>query len=455
MVVVMVFITVTVVSRASVTPTTSDAATVKKKDNSVGTVATKTTNSLPTKYTYQKLDFGNSEENLIFSTDMNDSGYIIGEKNIWLGGYSYEPQPTLWDPKGNGRQLIDSHFTIRTYLNKINNSNVIIGDAVNFLTYEDKGFKFTVEKGYQELPGIPQEKKFKLGNIISLPLKGKFNITDYWKKTNTKYSNLSNDRRNDFYIDSTIPLAINNDSDVVGESNRRGLLWINEKKGFIDLSTLIAAHYPNPERVVPLVISNRVNGDVKISGVIQTYNGNDVKSVLFIMDYSIANSKEISFKLIENIGGGRLPETWPSDILLDETIAAYYYYYDQYGFFKSDSYLISAKGDYENSEKISEKLTKAGINFYNSEVRSVNNNKIGVGAYSTSDDIWNYHCFVIDMNTGQVQVIDDMIKEGAIQGYIPNTTLYPYKINSAGEMVVSTYNNVYGKTFTGKLIPIK
>jgi hypothetical protein len=86
MVVVMVFITVTVVSRASVTPTTSDAATVKKKDNSVGTVATKTTNSLPTKYTYQKLDFGNSEENLIFSTDMNDSGYIIGEKNIWLVG---------------------------------------------------------------------------------------------------------------------------------------------------------------------------------------------------------------------------------------------------------------------------------------------------------------------------------------------------------------------------------
>lgn len=455
MVVAMVFIAVTLVSRANVTPESSDAATLKKKDLTSSSLSSKSTTNLPLKYTFQKLEMGGSDENITYSKDMNDLGYVVGTKYIWQGGYAYQVYPTMWDPKGNLITISDPHFKPNeTNVSAINNSNVIIGDTEDHLNWKTTAYKYSISNGYQELPGYPQEKKLKNTKLF-LPFSVN-RLKSFRSLVSQDGNKTIYDPNEDVIGDFTSTFDINNDGDVVGESNLRGLLWVNEKTGYVDLSTIISQHYQNPYRVVPMVITDRVNNDVKISGFIYTIEDNNVKSVVFIMDYSVANSKEVSFKLIEDIGNaGGYPWTLPQQILSDESLLASYYFNDEYGNEKSDSFLVSPKGNYESSVRLSEYLRKAGLDIYNSDVYKMNDSKIGLGTYNTPSDLKNYHDFIYDFNTNQVQEIDKLVQEGAIVGYIPNTKFYPHHINKSGEILVSTNNLLKNKKFVGKLIPVK
>ena len=65
------------------------------------------------------------------------------------------------------------------------------------------------------------------------------------------------------YSEISRPLYVNNDGDVVGISNNKAVLWINEKKDPVDLSSNIRIKEPNVVSTASY-ISDRKDGRVTI-----------------------------------------------------------------------------------------------------------------------------------------------------------------------------------------------
>lgn len=410
----MVFIAVTLVSRASVTPETSDAASLnKKKEVSVSSLSSSSKSTTSKKYSYMPMWVGNYLNT--FPEGVNSNGFIVGT----TVSHENHPFTVIWDPKGKPLDLPGLPWSIYNYYG-INNSNTVIASDTRRYLNKVSAIKYSVSAGLVELKALS-------GNKEPKPILKPF--------TKSFQNNLFSETSTTLYEDSR-PAFINNNGDVVGISNNKAVLWINNVSEPVDLSTTLRIKEPNLITEA-IVISDRKDEVVRILGT--SLEDNDAfwpKYKMFIMDYSIKDQKIISTTIQDNINTDKLIGVKPMRILSDGSIAANYVPINEKGGFRWDGYIFSNTKFTENI-KLRDILSKYGILSTTFWIVDVNDTTI-LGYYGLDDYLGNIKYFIVNLKTNTVDFLDDLISSGAFVGYEPKDgkSIQPFFINSNGDIII-------------------
>lgn len=413
MVVAMVFIAVTLVSRANVTPETSDAATLKKKDVSISSLSSSSKPTSTRRYSYMPMEVGNYLNT--YPEGVNTNGYVVGN----TVSPNRVPFTVIWNPKGKPIDLPGLNWSFFEHTG-INDSNTIIAVDTNRYLNKVTAIKYSVSGGQVELKQL-------LGNKDPKPI-----MKPIMKTSQNRFFT----EEPQVYSQDSRPRYINNDGDVVGISNNKAVLWINNVSEPVDLSTTLRIKEQSLITEANY-ISDRKDGVVKILGT--TFEDNNsfwAKYKMFVMEYSIKEKKIISNKVQDNINGEKFLLVEPKRILSDGSIVANYVPVSEKGGFRWDGYIFSNTNFTENI-KLRDILSKYGISSSTYWIVDINDTTI-LGYYGL-DDYWgNIKYFLVNYRTNTVEYFDDLVASGAFVGYELKDykSIQPLFINSNGDIVI-------------------
>jgi len=432
MVVAMVFITVTLVTRANVSPEPSDAASLnKKKAVSISSVSSSSKTSVKGMYTFLPYQLSNNVFNN-FARGLNNNGYSVGSM---VSQNSY-PTPAIWDPKGNQVYLPNIGAGVYRF-SGINDSNVIIAKSEDYYAGKVTAVKYSTSTGMINLKGLNN-------TILPKPIMRPINN---FNKTNEPNFILSED---------TQPTYINKDGDIVGFSNKKAVLWLNEKTDPINISTYLRMKEPNIYSEANY-ISDRKDGVVTIVGrIIDSTVQFLPQYKMYLLQYSVTTQKIISYTLQEDINKEKLQLIEPKKILSDGSIATNYVTQSEKGTYRWDAYIFK-NAKFTEYIMLKDILGKVGITSSTFWMVDINDSTI-LGYYGLDDDLGNIRYFIANFKTNKVDFVDDLITSGQIIGY-ENTSLkwfHPDFINSSGEIIVTVedYTNPQPLRYPAKLSPI-
>lgn len=431
----MVFITVTLVSRANVTPEESDAATLnKKKEVSISSLSSSSKPTSTRRYSYMPMEVGGYVNT--YPGGINKNGYIVGV----AVSPNRIPFTVIWNPKGSPIDLPGLTWGVYQY-SGINDSNTVIAADINNYLNTVTAMKYSVSGGMVKLKSLS-------GNKTPKPImKPKINIFQ-----NNMFSESPN-----VYSEDTRPRYINNDGDVVGISNNKAVLWINEKAEPIDLSLNMRIKETNALTSANY-ISDRKDGVVKILAYsyLDSVSFMSTSAKMFYIDYSIKDQKVISSVMQERINGNRFLWLEPKKMLTDGSIAANYIPVNEKGGFSWDGYIFS-NAKFSENIRLKDIVSKAGINSSTYWIVDINDTTI-IGYYGLDDTWGNIKYFIVNFKTNTVDFIGDLASSGSIVGFDPseNKTMQPLFINSNGDIVVEIddYSTSPTVRFPAKLILI-
>lgn len=434
MVVAMVFIAVTLISRSTVTPETSDAATLKKRKVSLSSVSTSSKSATMRKYSYLPMEFGGYVNT--YPGGINKNGYIVGV----AVSPNRIPFTVIWNPKGSPIDLPGLTWGVYQY-SGINDSNTVIAADINNYLNTVTAIKYSISGGMVKLKSLS-------GNKTPKPImKPKINIFQ-----NNMFSESPN-----VYSEDTRPRYINNDGDVVGISNNKAVLWINEKAEPIDLSLNMRIKETNALTSANY-ISDRKDGIVKILAYsyLDSVSYMSTSAKMFYIEYSIKDQKIISSVMQERINGNRFLWLEPNRILTDGSVAANYIPVNEKGEFSWDGYIFSSAKFSENI-RLKDIVSKAGISSSTYWIVDINDTTI-IGYYGLDDNWGNIKYFIVNYKTNTVDFFDDLVASGSIVGFDPGEfkSMQPLFINSNGDIVVEIddYSTSPEIRYPAKLSPL-
>ena len=414
MILAMVFIAVTLVSRASVTPEESDAATLKKKAMSISSLSLSSKSTSTRRYSYMPMEVRSYLNS--YPEAVNSNGYVAGTIVV----SNNLAAPVIWNPKGQYTDL-PGLLTGSYSVYGINNSNTLIAADNRYYLNKVSAIKYSVSGGMVELKALS-------GNKSPRPIMKPITNTFQKKMFSNSPSTYSEDSR---------PKYINNDGDVVGISNNKAVLWINEKKEPIDLSTNIRIKELNLITTASY-ISDRKDGVVTIlvdsyvdSGILM-----DTAAKMYYIDYSIKDQKIISTTRQDSINGDKLLWVEPKRILTNGSIAADYIPVNEKGGFRWDGYIFSSAKFSENI-RLKDIVSKTGIISSTYWIVDINDTTI-LGYYGLDDYEGSIKYFIVNFKTNSVDFFDDLVTSGAFVGYEPKDykTIQPLFINSNGDIII-------------------
>jgi len=414
MVVAMVFIAVTFVLRASVTPEESAAATLKKKAVSISSLSSSSKSTSTRRYSYMPMEVGSYLNS--YPEAVNSNGYVAGTIVI----SNNLAAPVIWNPKGQYTDL-PGLLTGSYSVYGINNSNTLIASDNRYYLNKVSAIKYSVSGGMVELKALSGNKSPK---PIMKPVVSTF--------PNKIFSNLPS-----VYSENSSPRHINNDGDVVGISNNKAVLWINEKAEPIDLSRNIRIKESNVVTTANY-ISDRKDGVVSIlvNSFLDAVSLTSTSAKLFYIEYSIKDQKIISSVMQDKINGDRFLWLEPKRILTNGSIAADYIPVNEKGGFRWDGYIFSSAKFSENI-RLKDIVSKTGIISSTYWIVDINDTTI-LGYYSLDDYEGSIKYFIVNFNTNSVDFFDDLVTSGAFVGYEPKDykTIQPLFINSNGDIII-------------------
>jgi hypothetical protein len=448
MVVAMVFIAVTLISRASVAPTTSDAATPKRKDILPLTSSSTSSKSSVNKYVLKKYD---SDFNKVsIGLFINEAGYILGNEFPLTNDVISTHNLTIWNPDGKYSQLTDKNFK-EAWAMGLNDSNVIVGGNIDIKAMTAEAFTYSESGGYKKLEGLPITTKAKPNTKLNIK---KVLTTKYSKFNLGQLKEFGKYNIDDYSDTSSFAYDLNNQNDIVGQSNNIAVLWVEGKSKPIDLSLNFKKNDGSIINSSAVSVSNRINDVIKVLVVSYEDSGYFGKESLHIIDYDSAKQKVIAYKKIESVLDGNFISTIPMTVLSDETVISNHILQSEKGYWFEDGYVYSPKGDYSVYTSLKSILLPKGINSDYEGIFDVNDNKIGTGWYGFIDSTPYPKNFIIDLSSNNVTTIEDMIRNGKIIGYEPGMLIYLNEINSKGEIQVTIQSQTSPFTSSvGKLVP--
>ena len=435
MVVAMVFITVTLISRSTVTPEESDAASIKKgRKLTVSSLSTSSKSSSTRRYTYLPMEVkGNLNS---YPGGVNSNGYVAGSV---VTPYVFSAT-VIWSPKGEYTDL--PGLPRGSYnVSGINNSNTIIATDNRSYINKISAIKYSVSGGMVDLKALP-------GSKVPKPIMK--------PRINTFQNSMFSESPN-AYSEISRPLYVNNDGDVVGISNNKAVLWINEKKDPVDLSSNIRIKEPNVVSTASY-ISDRKDGRVTIlvDSYVDTGILMETAAKMYYIDYSIKDQKIISTTVQDKVDVNKLLWVEPKRILTNGSIAANYVPVNEKGAFRWDGYIFSS-AKFEENIRLKDIVSKAGISSSTYWIVDINDTTI-IGYYGLDDNWGNIKYFIVNYKTNTVDFIGDLASSGSIVGFDPNEnkTIQPLFINSNGDIVVEIddYSTSPTVRFPAKLILI-
>jgi uncharacterized membrane protein len=291
MVVAMVFIAVTLISRSSVTPESSDAATLKKKD----TVSTK---SLTGDVKYSYLQFEHNPGTSSYVSGINEDGIVVGTEVSDREGYV----GVAWDNDGKYITDLDSRIYKSSPIGI--NKNLIIGNKWDL---EGRQYAYVYDlktKQYKELKDL--EGNDNPSQILLEQIKSQYS-TRKLKNNGNKVILKSKDKEMIIGNKGTsssysIPLQINAQGDIIGLSNGKAALWLKndwEKGAVVDIDKIVMASLTDKDfHSWGVSITNEINGVVRIAGDIDYFNKVGVDN--FVIQYSVSRNAVEKLTIIDN-----------------------------------------------------------------------------------------------------------------------------------------------------------
>ena len=444
MVVAMVFIAVTLISRASVTPETSDAATPKKKV----TVSVSSKGSTQIKYNLQL--FEHTAGNESFVNGMNDNGVTTGIEYV-----NHEAFPgVIWDEQGKYIKTLYSQM-LRSVPVNVNNNGQVIGMKWKPIGGESRQYAYIYDlntKEYSELETIPfvgyNLEKSMLSRLrpVSSSLQQKKSLFPKMLLNRNTSEILASENST---FDWTFASKNNNQNDIVGVSNFKAVLWLKAGKKTHTLVNLdnILKNYVDHDMYMSkaFYLTDEKNGIIKILGDISYVN--DPNDDVFLMDYSAAENKVVKVKILQASVIGEYNRLVSRGITDDGSILVGA---------PENIYYLSPKDDYTSKIKLTDIFLQNGYRIDPDFDSQINGKGIIAGTVYWYERPWPYgDLFIANVNTGKLEIVRHLVEKGEISGIPANTTINGFgDINEKGEMSVNLYQD--GETFlTGKLIPVK
>jgi len=443
MVIAMVFIAVTLVSRASVTPETSDAATLKKKD-----VVSATRLAGDVKYSY--LQFEHHGGSSSYVSGINDDGVVVGIEVSDRDGYI----GVAWDNEGKYITDLDSRVYKSSPLGI--NKNLIIGNRWD-IGVRQYGYVYDLKsKQYKELKDL-------VGNDLpSKMLVEEIKDQVFSKESSVKSGKISvNSRDRSMIMGSkgtsfsySVPIQINAQGDIIGISNGKAALWSKidwERGAVVDIDKIVMAKLTDKDfHTWGTTISNEINGVVKIAGDIDYFNKDQIDN--YVIEYSVTNNKVEKVTIIDNsrmVNEGKSGRV--RSITDDGTLTIQQY---------TDVYVLTSKDTYSTRYGIKEILSKNGIimnpDGYGEFEGYMNNRKDMWGVFYWDKRPYPYgDIYITNLNTNEAFVARLLAENNQIKGFPDKWQIYGFTIpNEKGVQAVNLYTDS-GDYFTGKLTPIK
>ena len=452
MVVAMVFIAVTVVSRSSVTPEASDAATVKKSPSV----------PLPENVSYQirNLEFDKSTSLYPGVWGINDKGYTIGSAFGFVNDLQVN-KSYVWDKNGKSLSLTPE-VSDDTYLVDINNDNVVLmqnypSSAVNRGYVYDVNTKKLTELVYK--PAVVS-KSTTTKNVASLnTLKRKSLTTPNSLKLpglKAPYA-LPQDICDIDCYEFSYPSDINDNNDVVGETEKGLVLWTNTGKPnqkYYYLNDLLNSTFKiTGYRVVGPRLTNRTANSITIVNELHSITTDEAEYILYDFDVAkgtlsnlvrVTSTTPIWYGTISRITDskqfafycGRILPNVSKPLDQQQTLDTCY-------LSKNDNY----KTVYSLTSEL-EKISLRGITFLQGSM-SKDGTFMGRITSEKSTSLYNEDYFVYNPTKKEYLIMDNLVKQGKILNMPTTGFLFPTGVNVAGDVSINYMKNIDDSTTGG------
>lgn len=445
MVVAMVFIAVTVVSRSSVTPETSDAATIKK-DTSL---------PLPENVSYQIRNLEFDKSSLLYASvwGINDNGYVIGDAYGFVND-SQVNKSYIWDNKGKTLTL-PTAVRDDSYFVDFNNENVVLMQnypsslSIKGYVYDVNTSKLT-ELAYK--PAVVSK---------STTPKSKISISDLQRKSIIKQNSLRYPGIKPLYnfpqdtcgidcYEYIYPNDINDSSDVVAETEKGLVLWTNAGKAnqkYYYLNDLLNSSFKiTGYRVASPRITNRITNSITIVSELHSITTDESEYILYDFDVvkgtlsnlvrvtsttplwygstgRITDSKQFAFMCSRNLSSANKP------LDVNTTLDTCY-------LSKNDNY----KTVYSLTSEL-DKISPRGITYLQGSM-SKDGNFMGRIASEKSTSPYNEDYFVYNPKKNEYLIMDNLVKQKKILNMPTTGFIFPSGVNVAGDVAINYMNNI-------------